>query len=161
MDAQSLKQLTMQWEILHNQADDGQTDNAEHKAHVMHPNNNKEVSLETDKERNQMIRGYFMWMMPTEHDRILDYFQQTQGHIWLMTILHMVMGEESNDVMSIHQNQEVRCRHIACDDKVDPITTRNTPTNMMSKRSLSPVKGENKTRSGSISCRLVWLGINT
>ena len=63
----------------------------------------------------------------------IDNYQQTEGHIWLMIILQIVTGEDSNDVTYIHQNQEARYRHIACDDKQDPVTTNNMPANMTTK----------------------------
>ena len=87
-------------------------------------------------------------MMPTEHDRICGLFMaESRAHIAHDNTSNGY-GEESYDMTPIHHSVKVRCRHIACDNRLDCISTNNMLANMTTKSNQSLLKGEKRMRLG-------------
>ena len=74
-----------------------------------------------------------MQTIPVEHDRILEsYTLDSRSPMAHNNASNSDWGK-SNNVTSIQQSQEARCRNIACDDIPDCITSKNMAANMTSK----------------------------
>ena len=94
-----------------------------------------------------------MQTMTAEYDKILrSYAADSRIYMARNNISDSFVGKESSKVTPIKQSQQVRCRHLACDDKMDCISTNYMPANMTTKVRQGP--GQH------ISHRPVRLGIN-